>query len=87
MIVFLFIVRQSDIHFISELKNKPKKKRKQRKRKKKTKQNKTQKQNRGNGHNKRPAFNLEFGFFVLITVLTPSKLSHATTHATTLKST
>lgn len=83
MIVFLFIVRQSDIHFISELKNKPKKK----EREKKTKQNKTQKQNRGNGHNKRPAFNLEFGFFVLITVLTPSKLSHATTHATTLKST
>lgn len=83
MIVFLFIVRQSDIHFIFELKNKPKKK----EREKKTKQNKTQKQNRGSGHNKRPAFNLEFGFFVLITVLTPSKLSHATTHATTLKST
>lgn len=86
MIVFLSIVRQSDIHFISELKNKPKKKRKKRKRKNK-KQNKTQKQNRGNGHNKRRAFNLEFGFFVLITVLTHSKLSHATTHATTLKST
>lgn len=70
MIVFLFIVRQSDIHFISELKNKPKKKRKKRKRKQK-KQKKPQKQNRGNGHNKRPAFNLEFGFFVLKTVLTP----------------
>lgn len=44
MIVFLFIVRQSDIHFISELKNKPKKKRKQRKRKKK--QNKTKPKNK-----------------------------------------
>lgn len=40
MIVFLFIVRQSDIHFISELKNKPKKK------KEKKKQNKTKPKNK-----------------------------------------
>lgn len=37
MIVFLFIVRQSDIHFISELKNKPKKKKKKKEKKNKNK--------------------------------------------------